>query len=71
MIEMLPHSATICYCNQVTKGELVRAISEGATTVEALHQVTGAGFGGKCKELHPEGRCCHSDIVELLGLSGE
>ncbi len=68
-VKSLPSSATICYCNQVTKGDITQAIQNGATTVETLHHLTGAGFGGRCKELHPEGRCCHSDILQLLELS--
>ncbi|MFI3255898.1 MAG: FAD-dependent oxidoreductase [Psittacicella sp.] len=40
----------ICNCNQVTKGEIIKAIKEGAITVEKVGEVTAAGTScGGCQ----------------------
>lgn len=33
----------ICVCNNVTREEIVKAIEDGATTVEEVGEATGAG----------------------------
>lgn len=60
----------VCYCSNVDKGRIVAAIRGGARGARAIHEATGAGFGGRCMELNPRGRCCHSDIEELVKLQG-
>ncbi len=43
-------SNLICKCRKVTEEEIVKAIKNGATTVEAVGEVTKAGTGcGGCK----------------------
>jgi len=61
----------VCYCQKVTKGEIVKAMYEGASTLEEVMEKTKAGKGGKCKELNPRGRCCHPDIMEIMSIYGE
>jgi NAD(P)H-nitrite reductase large subunit len=65
-----PDDTVVCYCHHVDKGRIVAAIRAGARDARAIHAATGAGFGGRCMELNPRGRCCHSDIWELLKLNG-
>lgn len=51
----------ICNCNGVSKGQLVKAVSDGCSTVARVMDATRAGKGcGSCKEL-----VC--TIVELAG----
>lgn len=43
-------SNIVCNCRKVTEEEIVKAIKSGATTVEAVGEVTKAGTGcGRCK----------------------
>jgi bacterioferritin-associated ferredoxin len=56
----------ICYCKQVTKREIEKAISEGAKTLKDIQEITGACTGNQCKELNPSGKCCSSDINAML-----
>jgi len=61
----------VCYCQKVTKGEIVKAMYEGASTMEEVMKKTKAGIGGRCKELNPRDRCCHPDIEEIMSTYGE
>jgi len=63
-----PDGSVVCYCATVTKGEIVSAVQNGASSPQEIHEATGAGFGGRCMELNPRRRCCHSDIVQLVKL---
>ncbi|MDF2461031.1 MAG: nitrite reductase large subunit [Candidatus Saccharibacteria bacterium] len=47
--DALPDSATICTCNNVTKGAICKAIGDGAHDVPAIKKCTKAGTGcGSC-----------------------
>jgi NAD(P)H-nitrite reductase large subunit len=61
-----PASQIVCYCNNVTKEEIVRAIAKGAETVEGVTSLTGAGKGTECATKNPSGRCCCPDIQALI-----
>lgn len=50
----------ICYCNEVTEGEVVEAIRRGARSIDAVKFRTRAGFG-RC-----QGGSCMSQILHLL-----
>ena len=40
---------TVCFCMNITAGEIEEAIAGGAATVEAVQEATGAGTGcGGC-----------------------
>lgn len=45
----------ICYCSNVTKGQIIDAINNGARTMADIRRMTGACTVGKCKELSPRG----------------
>ncbi|NLH94725.1 MAG: NAD(P)H-nitrite reductase [Synergistaceae bacterium] len=61
-----PASQIVCYCNNVNKEQIVRAIAKGAETVEAVTSLTGAGKGSECATKNPSGRCCCPDIQALI-----
>lgn len=47
---LMPDAATVCQCNTVTKGALVRSWRSGARTVDAVVAATRAGTGcGGCR----------------------
>jgi NAD(P)H-nitrite reductase large subunit len=56
----------ICYCKQVSKSEIEKAIADGAKTLKDIQEMTGACTGNQCKELNPSGKCCFIEINELL-----
>lgn len=35
----------ICRCEEITKGEIIQAIRDGATTVDGIKRMTRAGKG--------------------------
>lgn len=43
----------VCYCNNVTKGQIVEALDNGARTVNDIRRMTGACTNGNCKVLSP------------------
>lgn len=45
----------VCYCSNVTKGEIFDAMKNGAKTFADIKAVTGACTKGNCKELSPRG----------------
>lgn len=56
----------ICYCSNVTKGEIIKAIDDGAKTLDDIKRMTNACTGGKCRELNPKRKCCSTDILKIL-----
>ncbi|MFA5793798.1 MAG: (2Fe-2S)-binding protein [Candidatus Brocadiia bacterium] len=61
-----PDKTIICWCNKVTKGEIIDAIRKGSRTLEDIKKATGANAGNKCKTTNPKGICCAGDIKILL-----
>lgn len=46
----------ICWCNGVTAGTIRQACRDGAETLEAVKQATGACTVGNCQQASPRGR---------------
>lgn len=61
-----PDGESVCWCSRVTKGTILAAIRQGATTLGAVRAATGACTVGRCQELSPRGRCCSHEIRLLL-----
>jgi bacterioferritin-associated ferredoxin len=60
LAELLTDDTLLCRCEEVTVGQVRRAIAEGATTVSAIRMLTRAGMG-RC-----QGRMCGPPVAELL-----
>lgn len=56
----------ICYCRQVRKSEIEKAIAEGAKSLEDIQKMTGACTDHQCTEMNPSGICCTYEIFDLL-----
>lgn len=56
----------VCDCSNVTKGQIVQALEQGAKTLEDIRRMTGACTKGMCKELSPRGKCCSPIIMEIM-----
>jgi NAD(P)H-nitrite reductase large subunit len=61
-------SEIVCYCRNVDKGKILKAIRNGASTLKEVMERTGAGKGGDCAVKHPRKLCCHMDIKRILDL---
>jgi len=48
--------AVVCYCDNVTKEQVLNAIGNGAKTFAEIKESTGACTSAKCKELSPRKR---------------
>lgn len=66
MKETVERDRIVCFCREVTEGAILKAIREGARTLQDIRRTTGACTGSECVRLHPEGRCCAPDIIALL-----
>lgn len=51
-----PPEELVCYCSQVSKGEILATVRAGAKTLEEIKEATGACREGRCKELSPRRR---------------
>ena len=58
--DLLTDDTVLCRCEEITVGEIRRAVAEGATTLNAVRMVTRAGMG-RC-----QGRMCGGPVLELL-----
>ena len=63
---MMDNNKMICYCDQVTKGEIIEAMEKGAKTLADIKRMTGACCSCKCVELNPCGKCCAQDIALVM-----
>ena len=50
----------VCTCEEITAGEVRRAIASGATNLDEIKALTGAGMGS-C-----QGRMCESTIIQMI-----
>ena len=55
-----PNDVLVCRCGEVTRGEILKAIDEGAHTVDAVKRMTRAGMG-IC-----QGRTCGRLVAQLI-----
>ena len=69
-VTTLDDSDLICYCCEVDKKTIVKAIKEGANTLSLIKEKTTACTGSRCKELNPNKRCCSKEINQLIRLYG-
>lgn len=66
-IQYAPDSELVCYCSHVTKGDILQAQAQGATTLTEIRTLTGACTIAHCAVKSPRGRCCAREIRTLLG----
>lgn len=56
----------VCYCDNVTKGEIIAAMERGARTLTDIKRMTGACCSCKCEKMNPSGKCCAQDIALVM-----
>ena len=55
-IRVAPGSELVCYCANVTKAAILKAMRDGAKTLPDIKEMTGACEIARCKETNPRGR---------------
>lgn len=58
--DLLTDDTVLCRCEEITVGEVRRAVADGAETLNAVRMVTRAGMG-RC-----QGRMCGGPVSELI-----
>jgi len=56
----------ICFCIEVDKGTIVKAIESGADTLKKIRAATSACTGSDCKNVNPTKKCCSPQINKLI-----
>lgn len=57
----------ICYCSKITEEEIISAIvNKGARSIKELCDLTGAMENCNCELNHPTGKCCSTQMNEVL-----
>ena len=62
----MENNELICYCDNVTKGQIIAAMEAGAKTLRDIKEMTGACCSCKCAEMNPSGKCCAQDIAKVM-----
>lgn len=61
----------ICYCSNLTRGEIKKAVNNGCKTIAEVREYSGKNITGKCQEKNPLGQCCTNslryEIEQALG----
>lgn len=58
--QIMDKMTKVCICKGIPRSTIKKAIQDGASTLEEVKRITGAGSGG-CK-----GKRCSPKILELL-----
>ena len=56
----------ICYCSDVSKDDIIKAIDNGATTLDEIRKATNACTVGRCAELSLRKKCCSPEILRVI-----
>jgi NAD(P)H-nitrite reductase large subunit len=67
----LSDDETVCYCINVNKQTIVNAIKNSDNRLSKIKESTKACTGKDCKTMNPSGKCCSTDIIELIKLYGK
>ncbi len=63
----LGERGTICYCNQITAGEIVKTVKEtGLTSISGIKGHLRDEIISNCTELNPTGKCCHNSFDAVI-----
>ncbi len=58
----------ICYCCDVDKQTIVKAIENGSRTLKEIKSMTTACTGNECTSVNPNKRCCSKEISQLIDI---
>ena len=67
-VTTLSDNDLICYCCDVNKQTIVKAIENGSKTLKEIKSTTTACTGDECAIVNPNKRCCSKEIRQLIEL---
>ncbi|TDO73753.1 BFD-like [2Fe-2S] binding protein [Halanaerobium saccharolyticum] len=56
----------ICYCSNLTRGEIKEAVDKGYTTAAEIRKYTGKSITGNCLTENPASQCCHQTLTKEI-----
>ncbi len=56
----------VCFCSNISYLEISEAVTKGAKNIDDVRNVTNKHIVGKCKQLNPTGKCCHTLFQEII-----
>ena len=56
----------ICYCSQLTRGEIQSAVKNGARTIDDIQSMTKKSRTGHCQRENPLGGCCREAFLREI-----
>ena len=56
----------ICYCCNITRGDIKKAIAKGGKTISAIKKKSEKKRSGKCKKNNPLGKCCQNVFLREI-----
>ncbi len=67
-VTTLSDNDLICYCCDVDKQTILKAIQNGSQTLKEIKATTTACTGDECAIVNPNKRCCSKEIRQLIEL---
>lgn len=62
-------NAPICYCSDLTRGEIKDAVKKGFQTINSVQKYTNKNITGLCEEKNPLGKCCRNVFLKTISES--
>jgi hypothetical protein len=62
--------APICYCSNLTRGEIQNAVKNGCKTIDDVQNYTKKDITGFCEERNPLGKCCRNVFLKTIKDTG-
>lgn len=56
----------ICYCSDLTRGEIINAVKNGCKTIDSVQKYTNKNITGKCLRKNPLGKCCRNVFLRVI-----
>ena len=56
----------ICYCSDITRGEIKDAVKNGCRTIDEVRSYTMKDITGLCDTMNPTGKCCHNVFKRVI-----
>jgi bacterioferritin-associated ferredoxin len=60
----------ICYCSNLTRGEIQEAVKNGCKTIDDVQNYTRKNITGFCEERNPLGKCCRNVFLKTIANAG-
>ena len=56
----------ICYCSDISRGEIKEAVKNGCRTMREVHKFTKKNKTGSCEKKNPLGKCCKQVFLRTI-----